>query len=687
MGINVGIDLGTTYSAVAVFDDAAGEVKILKNSDDKTCMPSVTHIEKGKVTIGEEAKQFQAAGDLNAAAFYKSMMGEKGYSLYLDGKEYTPEDLSGIYLKELIRDVSKHNHVEISAAVITCPAYFNEAQRNATLNAGKKAGLKVLKIINEPTAAIIAYGLTGSGKKNVMVYDLGGGTFDVTIAEVDGQSVKVISTNGNHQLGGKDWDNAICEYLKERFFEEFNVNIEDNMEDFYQLKVQCEDIKKRLTNLSTVTAVVQSHGNTGRYEVTREFFDNATLSLLNATILLVGMCFKEIGGGFSWKNLNEVVLVGGSTRMPQVKEFVRREFGRDPVTKNIDVDTIVAAGAAMQAKLCVENKLVLGGKSGGAGGKGMLVLTGDSIHDITSHGLGMLAFTKDETAIINSIIIEKNSPLDKKFGRDYAFGGEEMDVYVLQGEVSEPRDCTLLYKYQVTGFSRGGKTEFTLFFEYNQDGVVDVTAKTKDGSVLKITKSEVTESIDDIINRLIREREEQKKRSLEFEVMFVVDTSGSMYDEPIERARQACKDFVSEIDLNYAKVTVVDFADTSKFACKSESNAGAINKVINNLGLNGCGGGTGASPLTDSSGYFLSKKGTRVIIVLTDGVWSEQAREQQAAQKLKSNDVRIYAVGLGDADEAFLRALASDSSGARKIDLSKLSQTFVEIAGSIATEI
>ena len=516
MGINVGIDLGTTYSAVAVFDDASGSVKILKNTDDKNCTPSVTYIENGKVKIGDEAKSLQASGDLNAAAFYKSMMGEKGYTLYLDGKEYSPEELSGLYLRELIRDVSQHNNVQIDGAVITCPAYFNEFQRKATENALKAAGIKFLKIINEPTAAIIAYGLTGEGKKNVMVYDLGGGTFDVTIAEVNGTRVKVLTTNGNHQLGGKNWDAVIADELKQKFFDEYNVNIEDNPEDFYQLKVQCEDIKKRLTAGSTTTAVIQSQGYTGKYEITREFFDSATSSLLNETSLLIDRCFSEIGGGFSWKNLDEVVLVGGSTRMPQVKEFVRREYGREPITKNIDVDTIVAAGAAMQAKICVENRLVLGGDSGmrnatpGRSEKKRLVITGDSIQDITSHSLGILAFSKeDETIIENSIIIKKNSPLNKPEKRLYGFGGDKMDVFVLQGESDEPRDCTLLYKYCVSGFSRGKKTEFDLSLIYNQDGVVEVSSEAKDGSTLYVEKSIIDESIDQVMNRLIQEKKEE----------------------------------------------------------------------------------------------------------------------------------------------------------------------------------
>jgi len=688
MGINVGIDLGTTYSAVAVFNDAIGQVEELRNSDGNVCTPSVTHIEKGKVTIGEEAKLMQSQGDLNAAAFYKSMMGEKGYTLYLDGKEYTPEELSGLYLKELIKDVSKHNNVNIEGAVITCPAYFNESQRLATQNAGVKAGLKVLKIINEPTAAIIAYGLTGSQKKNVMVYDLGGGTFDVTIAEVNGTNVKVLTTNGNHQLGGKNWDAEIAEELKRRFFAEFNINIEDNQEDFYQLKVQCEEIKKGLTTMSVKTATVQSGGFTGRYEITRQFFDEATYSLLNETILLIDKCFSEIGGGFGWKSLDEVVLVGGSTRMPQVKEFIQREYGREPVTKSINVDTIVASGAAMQAKLCVDNRLVIGGDSrpnaptDSGSGKQQLVITGSSVQDITSHSLGMLAFTKDETYFVNSIIIKKNSPYSQPFGKAYAFSGDKMDVYVLQGESTEPRDCTLLYLYTVSGFVSRKKTDFELFYTYNQDGVVEVTIKAKDGSNLTVAKSIVNESINEVINRLLLEKEQRRLKAAQGEIMCIVDTSGSMYGSPLDLAKKALKDFVNELDLSRFSVSIVSFNDVSTALCQNEKNKGTINNAISSLAISG---GTSATPLKSYGQQFSTRDTNRIIVVMTDGAWSYQATEKIVAQNLKNDDVIIYAIGFGDADASFLNEIASEK-GAKKVDLSKLSQTLLEIAGSIATE-
>ena len=693
MKINVGIDLGTTYSAVATFNKAKGAVEILKNDLDKNCTPSVVCIENGTVTIGEEAKDMQAAGNLNTAAFYKSMMGEKDYTVYIDGREYTPEDLSGEFLRVLKRNVEEANNVEIGGAVITVPAYFNEAQRTATMRAGKKAGLDVLKIINEPTSAIIAYGLTGSGRKNVMVYDLGGGTFDVTIAEVDGAKVKVISTNGNHQLGGKDWDLTLVEEMGRRFLDEYGVNIEDYPEEYKELQVKCEDVKKKLTNVSTTTVTVQCEGYSGRYEVSREFFDEQTANLLNETIILVNKCFEEIGNGFGWHSLDEVVLVGGSTRMPQVKEMIIREYGKPPITKNIDVDTIVAAGAAMQAQLCTENMLVLGGtsapRSGStiSGGSSGLVIRGSDIQDITAHSLGMLALSKDETDYVNSIIIEKNSKMNEQFGRQYQFSGDKLDVYVLQGESKSPYDCTLLYKYVISGMPGGQKNSFTVNFLYNSNGIVEVNAELDNGTSLAAQQCEVTETLSEIIARLQKEREEAKNAVKDIEVIFMLDTSYSMEGGPMRQAKAAMKDFVSNLNLKHTKVAILDFADSSRWACDFSNDQFKLSRTIDSLNVEGPSGiGNDETPLTHHGHEFKNSRAAKIIVVLTDGRWDDQNTEIRTAEKLKKSGIIIYAVGFGGADENFLSQSASEK-GARKIDLSQLSSTFKEIASSIATEI
>jgi molecular chaperone DnaK (HSP70) len=701
--VNVGIDLGTTHSAVAVFDKARGEVEILKNDLGRICTPSVVCIENGTILIGEEAKNEQAARNSNTAAFYKSMMADKDYHLYLDGNEYTPEDLSAIFLAELKKKIEEENDVKIGKAVITVPAYFKEEQRKATMRAGKRAGLDVVEIINEPTAAIIAYGLTGKGKRNVLVYDLGGGTFDVTIAEVNGSNVRVLATNGNHQLGGKNWDYEIVKELIDRFREEHGININEYPEEYKKLQVTAEDAKKRLTKAGVTTVTISCEGYSGRYDITRELFDSRTADNLNTTAMLIQQCFEEIGGGFGWHSLDEVVLVGGSTRMPQVREYVMREYGKPPVTKNIDVDTIVAAGAAMQVQLTNDGFLVLGGNSenitspiqlGGAVGKNpssTLVLPGN-ISDISGHALGMLAFNK-ANKVINSVIVPKNSKKNQPFGKDYTFNGDALSVYVLQGDAENPYDHEkILYKYIITGMKSGVTTRLTVNFLYNNNGMVDVTAQTADGQKLRSEQIEVTETIDEVIAALEKERKEAleaAKRAKALEVMFVIDVSGSMSGDRIQKAISAVREFVGELKFNGStKVSILLFGDLCGYTCRAATTAAEVKRGIDSIyptfDVGTYKWGTGATPLTLHGNDFTDRNANRVIVVLTDGEWGRKDAEIRAAQTIKANGTTIYAVGVADANKDFLDKLASKKGA--KVELKDLGSTFKAIASSIATE-
>ena len=694
--INVGIDLGTTYSAVAVFNRQRHEAEVLLNDCGAKYTPSVICIENGVVSIGEDAKKLQSEGNTNTAAFYKSMMGDKEYKVYIDGGEYTSEDLSREYLRVLKRTIEQENNVEIEGAVITVPAYFDEFQRVATRKAGIDAGFNVLKIINEPTSAIIAYGLTGRGKKNVLVYDLGGGTFDVTIASINGTNVDVLATHGNHQLGGKDWDAAIMEELVERFEDEYGINVESYPECYKELQVKCEEAKKKLTQTSSTTVIVQCEGYTGRYPITREFFDEQTSSLLTQTLMIIETTFerasKKTGRPFGWNDIDEVVLVGGSTRMPQVKDMIVRVYGKPPVTKKIDVDTIVAVGAAMQAELCTEGQMAIAdaalpgeSKSSSGGDSGLIVISASDIQDVTAHALGMLAKSKDGKDYINSEIIPKDSKLGKPFGKQYSFRGDTLEVYVLQGEERDPHEATILYKYIVTGMPSGVKNIINVNFLYNQNGVVDVSATLEDGTSLNVRQTEVTETIDEIIAKLKKEEAEAKKRS-NVEVMFVIDISGSMSGTPIIKAKEAISDFVRQTNLSSTKVAILGFATSSKWFCNFTNNASTLNHAISSIIISDeCGYGTSYKPLEVHGNSFSWGAGAKVIVVLTDGEWTNQASEIQASQKLKQKGITIYAVGVGDADTAFLDAIASQRG--KKVDLSALSTTFKDIATSIATEI
>lgn len=688
--MNVGIDLGTTYSAVATFDKSKGEVVILKNGEGERTTPSVTHIENGKVTIGNEAKQMMASGDTNCVAFYKTTMGED-FTFYLDGKEYTSEDVSALFLRELKKDIENANNVKIDGAVITCPAYFDEKRREATLRAGERAGFKVLKIINEPTSAIIAYGLTGQGKKTVMVYDLGGGTFDVTIAAIDGTKVSVLSTNGDHSLGGKDWDKDIFDYVARQFQDEFDVDISLMPEESSELRVICEDAKKRLTSLAETTVVVRAAGFVGKYPIKRTDFDDMTEHLLNQTTMLINKCFEELN--YTWRNIDEVVLVGGSTRMPQVREAIVKQFGKEPVIGKINVDTIVAAGAAMQAELSVNQTLTLGGVQkpsntlGGAPGRtGGLTIAAADIADITAHSLGMITLDDpEEITFKNSIILAKNSRIGVPKSRDYKLRNDKCDVYVLQGEVEDPHACTLLYKFSINGLQKGKENIFSVSFLYNQNGMIEVGAVDDKGHALPVTKENVTESIEELLERLKREQMEAR-RNAKIEVMIMVDVSGSMAGEGIEAAYHAVEQFVNSSDLSHTYIELIAFADRDKVILRFSNDGKEILRAMKKLDPDGhLGWGNADGSLLKNNGWNFTQKGKRVIVILTDGCWVHSTPHIDQANDLKRDEVVIYAIGVADADYDFLAKIASNGL-AKKIDLSELADTFGEIAGSIATE-
>lgn len=686
--LHVGIDLGTTYCAVSYFDRVEGKVKILKNSLDKETTPSVVCIEKGNVLIGDEAKDEQKSGNVNTIAFYKNMMGDEQYRAFLDGKEYSAEDLSGIFLKYLVKDIEKTNNVNIESAVITVPAYFNEKQRLATIHAGEKAGLKVLKIINEPTAAIISYGLTSGKEKNVMVYDLGGGTFDITVAHVNGTEIDVLATNGNHQLGGKDWDQVLFNEIVEKFYSEYSVNINDYSEDANELQVKCEEAKKRLSSVSSTSISIQCQGFLGKYEVSNDEFEDKTYPFLNETVLLIHSCFDEIkektNKPFGWNDIDEVVLVGGSTRMPQVKKMIIAEYGKAPITKDINVDTIVATGAAMQAELCVNQKITLtvGGTTNNSNTPRVTISLSD-VKDITSHGLGMLALSSDEKNYVNSMIIKKNSKVNEVFYRNYNFGGNKLDVYILQGESNDPDECNIIGKYSITGMS-GKKEKIQVGFLYDQNGVVQVIANSSDGTTLQATKEEVTETLDEVIERLNKEKEEAKKATnKKIEVVICIDNSGSMEGSRISKAKEAAIDFVKTLNLPNAKIMIATYNNSTLIRTHFTKNQNELTSAINSITTTG---GTSANVIGDTLSYY-SNDVVKIMIILTDGYWFDEniGAVESSANYAKSENVTIYAIGIGDADEAFLNKISSGKG--KKVDLSKLTETFKEVASSIATEV
>lgn len=354
-----GIDLGTTYSCIAYVDEF-GKAVTIRNADGEMTTPSVVYFEDTeKQIVGTEAKTSMVMEPENTVAFIKREMGTD-FRREIHGVSYSPQEISSKILKKVVGDANAalreqgilKQDEEIKKAVITCPAYFGMAEKDATKNAGIIAGLDVLDIINEPTAAAINYGVINADqKKNVLVYDLGGGTFDVTIISIGGNSINVVCTGGDPKLGGKDWDNQLKDYLVERWKKEMDTDedISEDLETLSALMESAEKAKKTLSTKDTAKIIVNHEGERMKVEITREMYDNMTGRLLERTIELTNSCLTEAEKkGISLAQIDEILLVGGSSRMPQVKAMVEKTYGKP--TNLFDPDEAVAKGAALYAQ-------------------------------------------------------------------------------------------------------------------------------------------------------------------------------------------------------------------------------------------------------------------------------------------------------------------------------------------------
>ena len=451
--MKVGIDLGTTYSAVARYDKKNNKPVIIANTFGKEITPSVIcFLDDGDILVGEDAKDMQSNGTgVNAAAF-KRNMGDGSIAVSFNGKDYTSEDLSTILLKHLIKDAENATGEKVEEAVITVPAYFNDFQRTATIRSGEACGIKVQKIINEPTAAAISYGYKHSADKTIMVYDLGGGTFDVTIVRIVKGNIEVIGTDGNHILGGKDWDAAIVKFVCDQFIDEYDVDPRDDLPTKNELIVAAEGYKKTLSIAETVTIPINYEGYSAKYTLTRDEFESMTEHLLIAT---KEVCQNLMGDlGLAWTDIDEILLVGGSTRMPAVSRFLRDMTGREVVAHS-DTDLAVAKGAAIVGELYSSNATGLRAMQ---------------VSDVTAHSLGVLSVSQDGSKFVNEIMIKKNSKVPSTVRKPFRLNKgnmtQKIEVYTLQGESRIPLDCNVLAKVVISGFYNSGQG-VEVSIEYN----------------------------------------------------------------------------------------------------------------------------------------------------------------------------------------------------------------------------
>ena len=489
----IGIDLGTTNSCVAVLE--GGEPTVIANAEGNRTTPSVVGFTKGgERLVGETAKRQAVTNPERTITSIKRHMGED-YTVEIDGKKYTPQDISAMILTKLKDDAESYLGGKVTEAVITVPAYFSDSQKQATKDAGKIAGLDVKRIINEPTAASLAYGLDKEeGSQKILVYDLGGGTFDVSVLELGDGVFEVLATNGDTHLGGDDFDNVIMNWLADNFSQEHGVDLRSDKMALQRLKEAAEKAKKELssaqtTNINlpfiTVTADGPLHLDT---DLTRAKFDQLTADLVERTIEPLRKAMAD--AGVTNADLAKVILVGGSTRIPAVQEAVKRETGKEPF-KGINPDECVAVGAAIQAG----------------------VLTGE-VNDVLLLDVTPLSLSIETLGGVATKLSERNTTIPTKKSQIFSTAADNqtaVDVHVMQGEREMAADNITLGQFQLTGIAPAprGVPQIEVTFDIDANGIVNVSAKDLGtGKQQAITITSSTNLTEDEINQKVKEAEQ-----------------------------------------------------------------------------------------------------------------------------------------------------------------------------------
>ncbi len=554
----IGIDLGTTNSCVAVME--GGQPTVIANAEGSRTTPSVVAFTKdGERLIGQVAKRQAVTNPDRTVISIKREMGTS-YKVNIDGKQYTPQDISAMILTKMKETAESYLGEKVTQAVITVPAYFNDSQRQATKDAGRIAGLEVLRIINEPTAASLAYGLDKEENQKILVYDLGGGTFDVSILDIGDGVFEVLSTNGNTRLGGDDFDQRIIDYVAEQFKKENGIDLKQDKIASQRLKEAAEKAKIELSgtttaniNLPFITADATGPKHLD-VTLTQAKFNELTADLVEATVEPMRKALKD--AGLTVDQINKVILVGGSTRIPAVQEAVKKVTGKDPF-KGINPDECVAIGAAIQGG-------VLGGEV-----KDVLLL------DVTPLSLGL-----ETEGHIFTKLIERNTTIPTSKSQVFstaADGQTTVEIHVLQGERQMAYDNKTLGRFQLTGIAPAprGVPQIEVTFSIDNNGIVNVSAKDKaTNNEQQITITASTNLSEEEINQRVKEAEQfaeqDKKRKEEVETLnhadsLIYETEKTLRDNGDKLSEEDKNAVQAEIDA-FKKVREGNNADEIKNA-------------------------------------------------------------------------------------------------------------------------